>query len=189
MGTGVPALYRFHVSLHIPEFWGINRWGEWLLGGVAILWTIDCFFSFYLTTPLRHAPNTGRPADVERALRRGWWARWKPAEALEIGRAEAVRRGWDLSVGHVFYTRRRGFYGVRFLEGDGHGAAGVGPPVIFVYGNDGAVIGDRIPWKGTVADIFIQAQFPLHSGRILGMPGRILISVMGLVVADRKSVV
>ncbi len=260
--TFVSFLYRFHVSLHIPEFWGINRWGEWLLGGVAILWTIDCFIGFYLTTPRRHAPNPGRPIDVDRALRRGWWARWTPAwtiktsgsayrvnfdihralglwtwallfvlaftgfslnlsqevfrpllamvstvtptpfstrppsdthkpieprigyaEAIEIGRAEAVRRGWDLAVGHVFYTRRRGFYGVRFFEGDGHGAAGVGPPVIFVDGNDGAVIGDRIPWQGTVADIFMQAQFPVHSGRILGLPGRILISVMGLVVA------
>lgn len=260
--TFVSFLYRFHFTLHIPEFWGINRWGEWLLGGIAILWSIDCFIGFYLTTPSRHGPNPGRAADVERALRRGWWARWKPAwmikasgstwrinfdihralglwtwallfvlaftafslnlsqevfrpllamvstvtpspfttrpqadwhkpieprigyaEAIEIGRAEAARRGWDLLVGHVFYTRRRGFYGVRFFEGDDHGAAGVGPPAIYVDGNDGAVIGSRVPWKGTVADIFIQAQFPLHSGRILGLPGRILISVMGLVVA------
>lgn len=29
----------------------------------------------------------------------------------------------------------------------------------------------------------MQAQFPLHSGRILGMPGRILVSLLGLVVA------
>jgi len=40
-----------------------------------------------------------------------------------------------------------------------------------------------LPWKGTAADIFVQMQFPLHSGRILGLPGRILISVMGVVVA------
>lgn len=47
----------------------------------------------------------------------------------------------------------------------------------------GRYLGDRQPWKGTAADIFIQAQFPLHSGRILGLPGRILISVTGLIVA------
>jgi uncharacterized iron-regulated membrane protein len=35
---------------------------------------------------------------------------------------------------------------------------------------------------GSADDIFLQAQFP-HSGRILGLPGRILISAMGLVVA------
>ncbi|MGO4612182.1 PepSY domain-containing protein, partial [Variovorax sp. 2RAF20] len=43
--------------------------------------------------------------------------------------------------------------------------------------------GERLPWKGTAADIFVQAPFPLHSGRILGIPGRILISLTGLVVA------
>ncbi|WP_289302863.1 PepSY domain-containing protein, partial [Methylophaga sp. UBA3996] len=32
-------------------------------------------------------------------------------------------------------------------------------------------------------DIFIQAQFPLHSGRILGLPGRIMVSIMGLMIA------
>jgi uncharacterized iron-regulated membrane protein len=29
----------------------------------------------------------------------------------------------------------------------------------------------------------MQAQFPLHSGRIIGLPGRILISVIGVAVA------
>jgi len=29
----------------------------------------------------------------------------------------------------------------------------------------------------------VQAQFPAHPGRIIGLPGRVLISVMGLVVA------
>jgi len=260
--TFVSFLYKFHYSLHIPEFWGIQRWGMWLMGGVAILWTLDCFVGFYLTLPRRHGPNPGRPVDVERALQRGWWARWKPAwmirtggsgyrinfdihrafglwtwallfvlaftafslnlsreifrpllamvstvtpqpfttrpesprhepieprigyaEAIEAGRAEAARRGWTEPVGHVFYARRQGFYGVRFFEGDEHGAAGVGPHALYVDANDGGVIGARVPWKGTVADIFIQAQFPLHSGRILGLPGRILISAMGLMVA------
>jgi uncharacterized iron-regulated membrane protein len=31
--------------------------------------------------------------------------------------------------------------------------------------------------------MFVQAKFPLHSRRILGQPGRILISFMGIVVA------
>lgn len=31
--------------------------------------------------------------------------------------------------------------------------------------------------------MFMQAQFPLHSGCILGLPGRILVSIMGLLVA------
>ncbi|MDZ4368099.1 MAG: PepSY-associated TM helix domain-containing protein [Afipia sp.] len=44
------------------------------------------------------------------------------------------------------------------------------------------------PWRvrpisPKAAGIFLQTQFPLHSGRILGLPGRILISAMGVIVA------
>lgn len=84
----------------------------------------------------------------------------------------------------MFYSQAYGIYGVSFFKpGDDHGAGGVGPAVLYFDGIDGRLLGDRQPWKGTAADIFVQAQFPLHSGRILGLPGRILISAMGLVVA------
>jgi len=259
----VSFLYKLHYSLHVPEFWGIATWGQWLLGGVAILWTVDCFVGFYLTLPARHAPNPARPAEVQRALQRGWWVRWKPAwriktsgsryrlnfdihrafglwtwgllfvlaftafslnlyrevfypvmstvsqvtpspfmtrapvdrhkpiepalgyaEIIDKGRNEAARRGWTEPAGDVFYAQDYGVYGVRFFQpGDDHGAAGVGPASLYYDGQDGRLLGDLQPWKGTAADIFVQAQFPVHSGRILGLPGRVLISVMGLVVA------
>jgi uncharacterized iron-regulated membrane protein len=59
----------------------------------------------------------------------------------------------------------------------------VGNRTLYHDGNDGGLLGDYLPFTGTGADIFVQVQFPLHSGRILGVPGRILISLMGLVVA------
>jgi uncharacterized iron-regulated membrane protein len=84
----------------------------------------------------------------------------------------------------MFYSPEYAVYGVGFFEpGGDHGAAGVGPPYLYYDGRTGAFAGERLPWKGTAADIFVQAQFPLHSGRILGLPGRILISFMGIVVA------
>ncbi len=49
--TFVSFLYVLHYTLHIPEMWGVDRWGIWLLGVVAILWTLDCFVGFYLTLP------------------------------------------------------------------------------------------------------------------------------------------
>jgi uncharacterized iron-regulated membrane protein len=70
-----------------------------------------------------------------------------------------------------------------FRAEDGHGIAGAGHRRLYLDGRDGRVLGAHQPWQGTPADIFVQAQFPLHSGRILGLPGRILISLMGLVVA------
>jgi uncharacterized iron-regulated membrane protein len=261
--TFVSFLYKLHYTLHIPEMWGIDRWGVWLMGGIAILWTIDCFVGFYLTLPTRRVPSPSRPINVERVLQRGWWSRWKPAwkiktsgslyrlnfdihrafslwtwlllfilaftgfslnlyreafypmmsmiskvtpspfdlrtvaekhrpiepkigyaEVFDMAREEAARRGWRVPVGGLFYAPGYGVYGAMFFHpGDDHGAAGVGPARLYFDGGDGRLLGDRQPWKGTVADIFVQAQFPLHSGRILGLPGRILISIMGLVVA------
>ena len=247
--TFVSFLYVLHYSLHIPEFWGIDLWGMWLLGLVALVWTVDCFVGFYLTLPAARAPawwarwapawriKTGGSAyriafDVHRAFGLWTWAllfilaftafslnlyrevfypvmslvsevtpgpfelrqpadRHEPidpvlgyAEAIARAEAEAARRGWSEPAGAAFYSQEYGIYGVGFFApGDDHGAAGVGPPYLYYDGADGRYLGDRIPWQGTAADIFVQAQFPLHSGRILGLPGRILISLMGLVVA------
>lgn len=261
--TFVSFLYQLHYTLHIPEVWGIHEWGLWLMGVVALAWTIDCFVGFYLTLPVRHAPNPSRANAVQRQLGRGFFARWKPAWLIKTGGSayrinfdihrafglwtwallfilaftgfslnlyrevfypvmsmvskvtpspfdvrtprdhddpiepkmgyaeiinraaeEATSRGWAAPLGGVFYSPDFGVYSVGFYEpGDDHGSAGVGPPFLFFDGLDGRLLGDRQPWKGTAADIFVQAQFPLHSGRILGIPGRILISLMGLVVA------
>ena len=245
--TLVSFLYKLHYSLHLPEMWGIERWGEWLLGGIALLWTLDCFVGFYLTLP------RGRPTwerwkrawqvrtragsyklnfDLHRAGGLWTWLllfvlaftafslnlygevfypvmskvsqvtpspfdlraprdRHQPIEpavsfeqVVQKAKAEADRRGWSEPAGSVFYTPQFGVYGVQFFHpGDDHGAAGVGPARLYYDGSDGRYLGDRQPWKGSAADIFVQAQFPVHSGRILGLPGRILISLMGVVVA------
>jgi uncharacterized iron-regulated membrane protein len=252
--TFVSFLYVLHYTLHIPELWGIDRWGVWLLGGVAILWTLDCFVGFYLTLPPRQKASPKAAAH---------WSRWKPAwliktsasayrinfdihrafglwlwgvlftvaftafslnlysevfyplmskvskvtpgpfdlrkpadhhspivatrtytQVLDTARAEATRRGWKAPAGGVFYSPEYGLYGVAFHgPGGDHGEAGVGPPYLYYDGKTGALAGVSQPWVGTAADIFVQAQFPLHSGRILGLPGRILISATGLVVA------
>jgi uncharacterized iron-regulated membrane protein len=257
--TFVSFLYVLHYSLHIPEMWGIDRWGIWLLGVVAILWTLDCFVGFYLTLPPRRKAASKGDAKTGKSF----WSRWKPAwviktsarayrinfdihrafslwlwgvlftvaftafslnlytevfypimskvskvtpspfdlrtpvdhhspiiatrtyaQVLGSARAEAAKRGWPAPAGGAFYSPEYGIYGVAFHEpGGDHGSAGVGPPYLYYDGKTGALLGDSQPWKGTAADIFVQAQFPLHSGRILGIPGRILISLTGAVVA------
>jgi uncharacterized iron-regulated membrane protein len=58
-----------------------------------------------------------------------------------------------------------------------------GVKTIYLDGEDGRTLGRKVPWRGTGGDLFMQLQFPLHSGRIAGIPGRIVISVMGLAVA------
>lgn len=251
----VSFLYRLHYTLHLPELWGIDHWGVWLMGGIAILWTLDCFVGFYITLPRRRQDQ-----GLVEPSRARWWVRWAPAwkintsgtfrrinfdvhrafglwawtllfilaftafsmnlyreifypvmslitqvtpspfdlrepadkhqpitptigyaSIIERAREEARIRSWQEPLGDVFYNQEFGIYGARFFHpGEDHGAAGVGPPVLYFDGGDGHYLGDHQPWTGTAADLFVQAQFPLHSGRILGLPGRILISVMGL---------
>ena len=106
------------------------------------------------------------------------------AAVIEAGAAEASGRGWEEPVGAAFYSPEFGIYALGFFHpGGDHGQAGVGPALLYYDGGNGSLLGGQVPWQGTAADIFVQAQFPLHSGRILGLPGRILVSLMGLVVA------
>lgn len=259
----VSFLYKLHFSLHFPEIAGSDRWGIWLLGGIAILWALDCFVSAFLTFP---APNRGvndEGGAFSNERPRSFWQRWTPAwrirhgvgqykfnydlhrafglwtwallfivaftgfslnfkreiflpvlnavskvtltpfdqrrpqpknqpiapqvgfqEVIELAEEAARQRGWEGPAGSVFYAQHFGIYGVQFFSpGADHGAAGAGHKRLYLSGQDGLVLGEKQPWSGTAADMFVQAQFPLHSGRILGVPGRIMISVMGLVVA------
>ena len=103
---------------------------------------------------------------------------------LQSAIIEAEKRGWRLPPGGIFYDPEVGVYGVIFFEpGNDHGDVGLGNPSLFFDGKDGTSVGANVPGEGSAGDIFMQAQFPLHSGRIVGLPGRIFVSVMGLLVA------
>lgn len=106
------------------------------------------------------------------------------AEVVRIADAEARARGWTTPLGGIYYEKRSGFYNVSFFQADDdHGEAGMGLSNLYIDAQDGRVLSQNRPWEGTAADIFVQLQFPLHSGRILGLPGRILMSFMGVMVA------
>src|SRR5690554_5665549 len=257
----VSFLYKLHFSLHIPEFMGTDHWGIWLLGVIALTWTIDCFVGFYLTLPRRKRDGQTRSSiSVDSG---SYWQRWKPAwkirrssgptklnfdlhrafglwtwallfvivftgfslnlyrevffpvmtmmsdvtptpfdertpsghdnpippgydftQAIALGQQAGTDKGWTQPVNSVWYSREFGIYRIEFFNSEeGYGAGGVGHNAVFLDAKSGDLLGDWMPWEGTAADLFVQAQFPLHSGRILGLPGRILISIMGLVIA------
>ncbi|MFP6862446.1 PepSY-associated TM helix domain-containing protein [Pseudomonas sp.] len=105
-------------------------------------------------------------------------------EAVSLAAAEATRLGLEKPAGGVFYSPEFDVYGVGFYTAENdHGDGGLGNPWLYLDGQNGALAGTQIPGTGSAGDIFMQAQFPLHSGRILGMPGRILVSLLGLAVA------
>ena len=66
----ISFLYRLHMTLALPASTG--DWGGYILGVTALVWTIDCFVSFYLTFPLRRGANGVGSA-------KSWRSRWKPA--------------------------------------------------------------------------------------------------------------
>lgn len=105
-------------------------------------------------------------------------------QAIAAAEAEGRRRGWTAPAGSLFYAQRFGIYGVAFFtpEND-RDDNGMGNEVLYLDGDTGAIVGDKVPGHGTAGDAFMQAQLPLHSGRILGTPGRVLMSFMGVFVA------
>lgn len=260
----LPFLYKLHYSFQLPDFAGIDRWGYWLMGGVALIWLFDTFIAAYLTLPSRRSPPSvpaGGRAVSDNPRR--FWQRWAPAwkvkwnasafrlnyslhlaaglwvfslllilaltsvslnlyaevfrpllekvstltpdpftqrrpqpltapiepqldrqAILADARQLARHKGWSEPAGSLFYASAWGIYGVGFFQpGDDHEGGGMRMKWLYLDGDSGAELGARVPWQGTAADIFVQLQFPLHSGRILGLPGRVIISLMGLVVA------
>ena len=134
-----------------------------------------------LVSPLSEDPFAVR---TPRALDRPATPGLSREQVLAVATAEARRRGWSVPAGGIFYSPMYDVYGVGFYRpGEDHGDGGLGNPWLYFDGGTGAPAGALTPGRGSAGDIFLQAQFPLHSGRILGMPGRILVSLMGLVVA------
>lgn len=81
----MPFVFRLHYNLSLTEI------GEYVLGIIALLWTIDCFVSFCLTLP-----NSQRFSRSESKFpQRSFWARWKPAWLIKW-RASTYRVNYDL---------------------------------------------------------------------------------------------
>jgi uncharacterized iron-regulated membrane protein len=105
-------------------------------------------------------------------------------QILAMAVAEGKERGIGEAPGALYYASMLNGYGVGFFApGHDHGDVGLGNAWLYYNAGTGKLAGSSIPGRGSAGDIFMQAQFPLHSGRIAGIAGRILISVVGVAVA------
>ena len=105
-------------------------------------------------------------------------------DAVTKAQQAARQRGWTEPVGGVFLSTTFGIWGVGFFEPENsHGDGGLGNPWLYFDSRTGEPAGADVPGTGSAGDIFMQSMFPLHSGRIIGLPGRVLLSFMGAVIA------
>lgn len=144
--------------------------------GVQVTRPIVSLFSTLTPSPFASITPNGPDQPILPQLSR--------EQVLAIATADARQRHIAAPAGGIFYSPAFGLYGVGFyLPGQDHGDGGLGNPWLYYDGKSGKPAGDNIPGTGSAGDIFMQAQFPLHSGRIIGLPGRILVSILGAVVA------
>lgn len=237
----MPFLYVVHNNLMLP-----GRWGNWLMGGVALLWAIDCFVAIALTFPrnkpfferwrqaflVRRGTNGQRLVlDIHRSSGLWFWclllmlavtgvslnladelvrpllaqittvtpspreqgrSRFTlrpPAPTFTFTQAAAraetdmAARGMPMKAFEVAYLAYYKVYIVS-LSVPGHDPEqGLGHPHIYLDSVSGEVVRADIPGLGSAGDVFLQWQLPLHSGRIVGLPGQILIAISGVAVS------
>jgi uncharacterized iron-regulated membrane protein len=177
---------RYRVNFDLHRAFGL--W-LWLLLLILAFTSLSMNLQYEVVRPIlqRVSALTVDPFET-RAPR----SRHEPVEPREdftavLDRAsrEAASRGWTEPAGFAFYSPDYGIYVIGFLPrgGDPHDYGGLQVKRLYLDAEDGRILGDQVPLSGTAADVFMQLQFPLHSGRIAGVAGRVVISVMGLVVA------
>jgi uncharacterized iron-regulated membrane protein len=100
--------------------------------------------------------------------------------AREAGRAHNI----TAAPGGIYFASALNIYAVGyFAPGGDEGESPLGNPWLYWNGATGEQIASNIPGRGSAGDLFMEAQFPLHSGRIGGVAGRIAVSAMGAIVA------
>jgi uncharacterized iron-regulated membrane protein len=82
----MPFVYRLHYRLALGQV------GNYLMGIVALLWTIDCFVGAYLTFP--PARRQAAPA-----RQKSWHSRWKPAWLIRANKLFSFVFTWHRASG------------------------------------------------------------------------------------------
>ncbi|KWF21620.1 PepSY-associated TM helix domain-containing protein [Burkholderia pseudomultivorans] len=106
------------------------------------------------------------------------------ARIVELARSAGRAAGIAAPPGALLFAPAMNVYAVGFFApGNDHGDVGLGNAWLYWDAVTGQPVAAQVPGRGSAGDLFMQAQFPLHSGRIAGVAGRIAVSVLGVVIA------
>ncbi|MGK8204540.1 PepSY-associated TM helix domain-containing protein [Burkholderia cenocepacia] len=106
------------------------------------------------------------------------------ARIVELARSAGRAAGIAAPPGALLFAPAMNVYAVGFFApGNDHGDVGLGNAWLYWDAVTGQPVAAQVPGRGSAGDLFMQAQFPLHSGRIAGVAGRIAVSVLGIVIA------
>ncbi|WP_296521387.1 PepSY domain-containing protein [Rhodoplanes sp.] len=176
------SAYRRNFDLHRAG--GLWLWSVLLVlafSGAALNLTAEVF------RPVVSLVSTLTPSAREAGAPR---LRRPPAEpklsfedAFAAARCVIAERGWAMAPLQAAYIRHYGAYFVSVAAPGPDHDDGIGHPHLFFDDQDGTLLHAEVPGEGSAGDIFLDLQHPLHTGRIIGLPGRILICIAGLVTA------
>lgn len=101
------------------------------------------------------------------------------AAAREIARA----RGFPAEPVYAFHDAEVGGFAIGFVRPGEDAGVGMGASWITVGDGDLRFVSAEVTGEGSAGDVFAQLQFPLHSGHLLGFPGRVAVSLLGFATA------
>jgi uncharacterized iron-regulated membrane protein len=130
------------------------------------------------TETLWDTDQSSAPDAHKRVSRLGW------SQAAAIGREYAARLGWDRQLESVQWYpdyRDDGLWWLAFGIPT-EGAIRYGYYGMTLDGRTGELIEVHTPNHGNAIDHFLAIQFPLHSGEIFGLVGRLTVFVAGLLI-------
>lgn len=105
-------------------------------------------------------------------------------EALRLARVRSAELGWTSPAGWMQWDRDSHAYRVCFCTRDPDAVDVGARHELRIDAHSGVVTVLRQPSTRSAADVFVDLQYPLHTGRLGGFAGRVVVSVLGLAVAS-----
>lgn len=183
------ALWTFRLKSPLPRlFLDLHRAsGLWLLVPATVLAFTSVAMNFFdeAFTPAAQALSPARPSPFDAPPP----AAAPAAPAIDFARAEAlaVRRaaanGLTWKPARLSYAPERGFYSVMLTPGGIETYSRLGP-IDYAFDGAGRFVAEDNPYSDSAGRKLSRALYPLHSGQVVGLPGVVLIFVLGLATAE-----